>query len=141
MTDTLKPCPFCGGEAALVYVDSDAWQVICDDCGSCSDYYDGNSPGRKEAIEAWNDRQVEDTKLKYEPTSYSCRACKNATDEEIKRLRKENQKYEDVLVKIAFCCAAVECSTEMQIEALKAIDMICKKFYSITEEELRGKND
>jgi hypothetical protein len=28
-----------------------------------------------------------ETKLNYEPTSYSCRACKNATDSEIKRLR------------------------------------------------------
>ena len=28
-----------------------------------------------------------ETKLKYEPASYSCRACKNATDSEIKRLQ------------------------------------------------------
>lgn len=27
------------------------------------------------------------TELKYQPTSYSCRACRNATDNEIKQLR------------------------------------------------------
>lgn len=76
-----------------------------------------------------------ETKLKYESTSYSCRACKNATDSEIKRLREENQKYEAALLEICFCCAAVDCSLEQQSESLKAIDTICKEFYSYPEEE------
>lgn len=71
----LKPCPFCGGEATLIYADDKTWQVVCDSCGSCSDYYDeewnpDNPPEGNEAASAWNNRMIEDEK-----------------DEEIKRFR------------------------------------------------------
>ena len=64
----LKPCPFCGGKATLVYFDVDdggKWQVICDDCGACSDYYDeewnpDNLLKGNEAVESWNRRPIED---------------------------------------------------------------------------------
>ncbi|MBQ9564189.1 MAG: Lar family restriction alleviation protein [Synergistaceae bacterium] len=58
MTDKLKPCPFCGGEAVLDFVDDDAWYVHCID-------YDGDCDMRphtksyetpEEAIEVWNRR-------------------------------------------------------------------------------------
>lgn len=77
MTKTkLKPCPFCGGEATLIYADDKTWQVVCDSCGSCSDYYDeewdpDNPPEGNEAASAWNSRPIEDKK-----------------DEEIKRIQR-----------------------------------------------------
>lgn len=68
----------------------------------------------QEVAKAWNTRQVEGELLK---------------------------KYENALFEICFCCAAVDCSLEQQSEALKAIDKMCAEFYSIPEEELRGKNE
>lgn len=58
----LKPCPFCGGKATLVYDGDKTWQVICDDCGSCSDfYYEEWSPDNppEGTIKAWNTRHIE----------------------------------------------------------------------------------
>lgn len=62
--DELKPCPFCGGEAVVVYIEWCAcYTVRCQ-----SEYAEcGVIPGTKyfvvesEAIEAWN-RRVEDGK-------------------------------------------------------------------------------
>lgn len=82
-----------------------------------------------------------ETKLKYESTSYSCRACKNSTDEEIKRFREENKKYEDVLVEIAFCCGAIDCSLEQQSEALKAIDGIIRENFCYEETNEENNNN
>lgn len=28
----LKPCPFCGGRATLVYDNQEGYQIYCDDC-------------------------------------------------------------------------------------------------------------
>lgn len=83
MTD-MKPCPFCGGKATLLYVGDSTWQVICDKCGSCSDYYNeewepDNQPEGKEAIKAWNTRQVE-----------------SELNEEIKRLREALEGIKEV---------------------------------------------
>lgn len=85
MTKTeLKPCPFCGGKPDLgSYSSSENWIVVCSKCEAETQIYETE----REAVKAWNTRQVEDDKVKYESTSYSCRACKNATDSEIKRLR------------------------------------------------------
>ena len=69
----------------------------------------------------WYETLTEKEHLKYE---------KQNLEQEIKRLREENQKYEAALIEICFCCAAVDCSLEQQSEALKAIDKICAKFYS-----------
>lgn len=38
-----------------------------------------------------------ETELKYEPKSYSCRACKNATDNEIKRLQKASEEIKKMV--------------------------------------------
>lgn len=53
----LKPCPFCGGEAETICIDSgsvcgDEWRVQCHDCGSKS----GTYGYIEHAIEAWNTR-------------------------------------------------------------------------------------
>ena len=58
MSEKLKPCPFCGGEAVLDSVDYDAWYVQCID-------YDGDCEMRpstelcetsEDAVEIWNRR-------------------------------------------------------------------------------------
>ena len=89
MTEILKRCPFCGGKARIKTCECDdvsSWQVTCGNpkcfCSSALFY-----STREEAVSAWNARPIDDDKVKYEPTSYSCRACKNATDKEVKRLR------------------------------------------------------
>ena len=54
----LKPCPFCGGKASLVY-----WEpvscVVCRKCGAmgaiASDSYEVGD-GKEKAAEAWNRR-------------------------------------------------------------------------------------
>lgn len=80
MTEQLKHCPFCGGEAILqrVYSNSstypttirDAWKVTCENgCCTTKDYkdniYHGNNGdilvetnGAWQAMEAWNRRAV-----------------------------------------------------------------------------------
>lgn len=133
MTETLKPCPFCGGKAYYYYERGND-SIVCEECGAKLPYFDFGD-ANDELVKQWNTRHIEDDNVNYESTSYSCRACKNATEDEIELLRKENKKYEDVLVEIAFCCGAIDCSLEQQSEALKAIDTICKEFYSIQERE------
>jgi len=62
MSEELKPCPFCGGEAILKrYVNGfNVWsEIMCDRCGVRQDsivvgYYNDD-----EAAEAWNRRAGE----------------------------------------------------------------------------------
>lgn len=56
MSDKLKPCPFCGGEAIVSGCDDTLWSVICKKCAASIDYNDT----KQEAIIAWN-RRVEPT--------------------------------------------------------------------------------
>lgn len=113
MTENLKRCPFCGSEAEF---NSDEFGecVCCKSCGATIHNGVYGEEGRKLVSADWNTRQVEGELIK---------------------------KYENALFEICFCCAAVDCSLEQQSEALKAIDKICAEFYSIPEEELRGKNE
>lgn len=54
----LKPCPFCGGKARLVYLEPVSC-VVCRKCGAVSamarDSYEVGD-GKEEAVEAWNRR-------------------------------------------------------------------------------------
>lgn len=96
MTDELKPCPFCGGEAEITKNEMRVW-VHCTKCYSDTNLYQT----QKEAVDAWNLRPIDDYSVKYEPNSYSCRSCKNGTDEEIKRLEAENKRLREALELIA----------------------------------------
>lgn len=54
----LKPCPFCGGKARLVYRELVSC-VVCRKCGASGDIYIDSyevGDGKKEAAEAWNKR-------------------------------------------------------------------------------------
>ena len=82
MTENLKRCPFCRGTANIAKGQIEFW-AYCPHCGAQTELYETE----QEAIKAWNTRPIEDNKVKYEQTSYSCRDCKNATDNEIARLR------------------------------------------------------
>lgn len=61
MSDVLKPCLFCGGEAELYSWDQgvEDYHIRCIDCGVATADYDTV----KEAIAAWN-RRAEDASVK-----------------------------------------------------------------------------
>lgn len=88
----LKPCPFCGGEAHKKHAFGQ-YTFVCSVCGIVTQ----PSNNEEKAIKIWNTRQIEDNEIKYEPTSYSCKACKNATDSEIKRLREALEEIQDAI--------------------------------------------
>ena len=56
MNEELKPCPFCGGRAALAFEDVDyvghMHAVQCNKCGVITEYYENSTM----AIEHWNRR-------------------------------------------------------------------------------------
>lgn len=54
MSETLKPCPFCGSEAKIVHFSQDACYVKCEnyDCMAGQKVYDTKA----DAIAAWNNR-------------------------------------------------------------------------------------
>ena len=54
MTDKLKPCPFCGGEADTEWHHG-YWGVRCKSC-----YAEVTADGMNDAIEAWNNRKPMD---------------------------------------------------------------------------------
>ena len=87
------------------FVVSERKDFVSIKCGQCKAKI--GALDEKTAVEYWNTRPVED----------------------------ELKKYEAALIEIYFCCAAVDCSLEQQSEALKAIDQICAKFYSVKEGE------
>ena len=57
MTDELKPCPFCGGEAACIEdgSHSTAWEIGCYN-GQCAAEPSVWEPRKEMAIAAWNTR-------------------------------------------------------------------------------------
>ncbi|MCR4819356.1 MAG: Lar family restriction alleviation protein [Fretibacterium sp.] len=67
MTEKLKPCPFCGGEAAVVEIEPRLYRPVmnkpfCVLCTSCDLYfgydydYGGEFDTKEEAAAAWNRR-------------------------------------------------------------------------------------
>lgn len=93
MSEDLKPCPFCGGEAE-VHPSSD-WNtrfsgktffVWCDKCETRGDYYNSEA----EAVAAWNaraERTCEMTRVKQFPGTdcnfvcWICSVCGRTNDE------------------------------------------------------------
>lgn len=119
MTEKLKSCPFCGGTAEIIE-EGTGFNIKCADC------YAEMTPfatDKRDAIKMWNDRPIEDNNVKYEQTSYSCRACKNATDKEIARLRGNIEAIKKIVDKpplsiydaariYAECCDALKVGAE-----------------------------
>ena len=52
MSDELKPCPFCGGEAFFHEIVEYGVKVVCKNCWNESKFYHD----KIDAIEAWNKR-------------------------------------------------------------------------------------
>lgn len=50
MNEDLKPCPFCGGEATLKYLETRGYYIKCEKCGVMQT----NGNQKAEAYEAWN---------------------------------------------------------------------------------------
>lgn len=58
----LKPCPFCGREATIRFLDHEVtyWRVTCSDPSSCGIIvYTPELPSRIQAIGLWNRRVKE----------------------------------------------------------------------------------
>lgn len=58
MTEKLKNCPFCGGEAEMLGEDDGMYQVVCPNCSANIDNYDDK---KEVASEKWNKRKIEYT--------------------------------------------------------------------------------
>ena len=60
MSEELKPCPFCRGEAMLCVSgsqDDKVWfYIVCGDCGTCSDHVSA----KEIAVRIWNTRPEEE---------------------------------------------------------------------------------
>ena len=54
--DILRPCPFCGGKAALTHgMQPYSWRVVCLSCSVATDEYQDDE--KEKAINAWNSRR------------------------------------------------------------------------------------
>ena len=58
MSKQVKPCPFCGGEATLVYPDEDEEDYVIGCYNKCCgfSYERGRGKDKQKLIEAWNRR-------------------------------------------------------------------------------------
>ena len=61
MSDTLKPCPFCGGEADIRQVDNGKWHISTLRCGNGDTSHHAHviADTKAEAIAAWNTRAAD----------------------------------------------------------------------------------
>jgi Lar family restriction alleviation protein len=91
MSNTLLPCPFCGGEAKITARDvepqGDPWYgkniqtfVICTNCGAClfDDYFHDGFTDERKAIAAWNRRTGKDINV-----ATNANRIRSMTDEEL----------------------------------------------------------
>lgn len=73
MSEELRPCPFCGGEAAIYEpLATSFWFVRCSDGDTCSTCGPDRET-RSAAIEAWNTRA--ERTCRYEPTNRCTHVC------------------------------------------------------------------
>ena len=56
MSEELKRCPFCGGEATLCDYGKEWFYIVCGDCGVVTDHVSAEEI----AVRIWNTRPVED---------------------------------------------------------------------------------
>lgn len=130
MTENLKHCPFCGGKPKFAKSGADAW-VFCSNCGATQDSCKTN----KEAVDNWNARATD--KVKCEPSSYSCRACKSGTDEEIERLKAENARLRKALFFYAELDGnGIQIYGDMNDKALEFVDGRTQPFGTIARTAL-----
>lgn len=80
MTQNLKHCPFCGGEAQIIRCNSGKYQCFCRNCG-CAQTMFFDSP--EEVPEEWNARPIE-----------------NELNEKIGKLEAENKRLREALESI-----------------------------------------
>ena len=75
MSENLKPCPFCNGEAHTQYTRSNGrWYVVCGNCHvSTTDYLDSD-----DAIKAWNRRLTMETEVLLQAAKEIKEICDNA---------------------------------------------------------------
>jgi Lar family restriction alleviation protein len=58
MSNTLLPCPFCGGEGIVVKTERCGRYIVCWDCGGRTEEFETDYAGsaRDKAVDAWNRR-------------------------------------------------------------------------------------
>lgn len=120
MTETLKPCPFCGGKPDLgSYSSSRTWIVVCSKCEAETQVYET----KREAVKAWNARPIEDAKT-----------------EEIERLKEiciKMQKNYSVAIDMVDQAKGGEKDEQRENARLReALELIAKaKFYFARDED------
>lgn len=130
MTENLQSCPFCGGKPKFAKSGAYAW-VFCSNCGATQD----SCKTKKEAVDNWNARSTDE--VKREPSSYSCRACKSGTDEEIERLKTENARLREALAFYAELDGnGIQLYGDMDDKALEFVDGESQPFGKIARDAL-----
>lgn len=81
MSETLKPCPFCGGEVFMSvsdYGDTHYWRVHCNG-GKCPFYVSAVFYTEAEAVKAWNTRAERTCRNSADaPSIFRCSECQLA---------------------------------------------------------------
>lgn len=122
MTDTLKPCPFCGGKATCVEFYGE-YHVLCCDCHAAGQ----DCSTRENAVSAWNTRPIEDELDK--KNGYLIGTCHDLhdiveefraecdqKDLEIKRLREALESILDAAQKDEPCIMAIKTVAYMALK-------------------------
>ena len=88
MSDELKPCPFCGGDAVFDDCDDGSGGIRCSKCGFQPLIHAswGKNKNRQQAISEWN-RRPEPTK--YSPCTFTVIDRETGTQADCERIAKE----------------------------------------------------